>query len=480
MTLVKNPITPNTRRPVLEDLTRSGQSFWQQTRIRVVVGGVTIALCALLAGGIVANAYSTAYTLFQTIAEFYAIKVDAAEGALQNIARTSQATADYTALTSDTPLFEAAVNNIFRNFNAYRAELFILQSNLQSQAERTAFTVADTYTYSRFWRHVSNLIDGRSDLDLARREYLSADNHLRTRIIPALEALEAENFSLMAAAGEQAGGTLGAQIFLVALGAGGLLVLLTLLSFWLRGKVRRYVTPGIDGALVLAMLVVMLIGLIQLPRQFSRMTQMAYYNISSSSRVLVAGNLANRAESSALIDLNRAETWYAQFDAGVNEMELRLCGLQDCLQQAFVSSSGQPNTSLIEQVRRSTALQDQDRPLISSVETRQELQALEAARIAFLDYLTVHDQLVTYIESGQIDEAITLSTGFEEGESEALYATFTQQIETVQAFNRETFDAIWNAQRTTLPTQQVLYSVLAFGAIIVLTGFGVSHRFREL
>ena len=480
MTLVKNPITPNTRRPVLEDLTRSGVSFWQQTRIRLVVGGMIIALCALLAGGIVANAYSTAYTLFQTIAEFYAIKVDAAEGALQNIARTSQATADYTALTSDTPLFEASVNDIFRNFNAYRGELFILQSNLQSQAERTAFTVADTYTYSRFWRHVSNLIDGRSDLDLARREYLSADNHLRTRIIPALEALEAENFSLMAEAGEQAGGTLGGQIFLVVLSAGGLLALLTLVSFWLRGKVRRYVTPGIDGALVLSMLVliVMLIGLLQLPNQFSRMTQMAYYNISSSSRVLVAGNLANRAESSALIDVNRAETWYGQFDAGVNEMELRLCGVQDCLQQAFVSPSGQANTTLIEQVRRGTVIQD--RPLIASVETRQELQALESARTAFLDYLAVHDQIVTYIESGQIDEAVALNTGFEEGESETLYAAFTEQIETVQALNRETFDTIWNAQRTTLPTQQVLYSVLAFGAIIVLTGLGVSHRFREL
>jgi len=256
--------------------------------------------------------------------------------------------------------------------------------------------------------------------------------------------------------------------------------LLTLVSFWLRGKVRRYVTPGIDGALVLSMLVliVMLIGLLQLPNQFSRMTQMAYYNISSSSRVLVAGNLANRAESSALIDVNRAETWYGQFDAGVNEMELRLCGVQDCLQQAFVSPSGQANTTLIEQVRRGTVIQD--RPLIASVETRQELQALESARTAFLDYLAVHDQIVTYIESGQIDEAVALNTGFEEGESETLYAAFTEQIETVQALNRETFDTIWNAQRTTLPTQQVLYSVLAFGAIIVLTGLGVSHRFREL
>lgn len=480
MTLVKNPTTPNTRRPVLEDFTRADGSFWQQTRIRLVLGGVIIALCALLAGGIVANAYSTAYNLFQTIAEFYAIKVDAAEGALQDIARTSQATADYTALTSDTPLFEASVNDIFRNFNAYRSELFVLQSNLQSQAERTAFTVADTYTYSRFWRHVSNLIDGRSDLDLARREYLSADNHLRNRIIPALEALEAENFSLMAAAGEQAGGTLGGQALLVALSAGLVLALLTGVSFWLRGKVRRYITPGIDGAFALSalVLVLMLMGLLQLPSQFSRMTQMAYYNISSSSRVLVAGNLANRAESSALIDVDRAPTWYGQFDASVNEMELRLCGVEDCLQQSFVNLTGLPGDTVIDRARRSGVAGSQ--PLIATVQTTREIQALEAARVAFLAYLQVHDQLVTYVDAGQIDEAIALNTGFEEGESEALYAAFTQQIETVQALNRETFDGIWNAQRTALPTQQILYSVLAFGAIIVLTGLGVSHRFREL
>jgi hypothetical protein len=480
MTLVKSPTTPNTRRPVLAEVPHSGSSIWQQTRIRLVLGGVIIALCALLAGGIVANAYSTAYTLFQTIAEFYAIKVDAAEGALQDIARTSQATADYTALSSDTPLFEAAVNDIFRNFNAYRGELFTLQSNLQSQAERTAFTVADTYTYSRFWRHVSNLIDGRSDLDLARREYLSADNHLRNRIIPALEALEAENFSLMATAGEQAGGTLGGQTLLVALSAGGLLVLLAMVSFWLRGKVRRYITPGIDGAMALSalVLVVMLVGLFQLPSQFSRMTQMAYYNISSSSRALVAGNLANRAESSAVIDVARAQTWYEQFDASVNEMERHLCGVQDCLQQSFLTSTGQPNTTLIDQARRGTTLEEQ--PLIASVQTPEEIQALETARVAFLDYLGVHDQLVGYLDAGQLDEAVTLNTGFEEGESEALYATFTQNIERVQQINRETFNTIWDAQRTTLPAQQVLYGVLAFGAIIVLTGFGVSHRFREL
>jgi len=479
MTLVKNPVVIQPSRRTAAP--RKVFALWQQTRIRLVMMGALIALCALLAGGVAVNAYRSAYMLFQRIAEFYAIKVDAAEAALQDIARTSQATADYTALTSDTPLFEAAVNDIFRNFNAYRGEMFILQSNLESTAERTAFTVADTYTYSRFWRHVGNLIDGRTDLTLARREYLAADNNLRNRIIPALESLESENFSLMAKAGNEAGSTLAGQTLLVVLTTGGLLALLAGVSFWLRGKVRRYVTPGVDGALFVAALALalMFLGLAQLPGQISRMTQTAYYNISSSSRVLVAGNLANRAESSAIIDVKRAGTWYEQFDTSVGDMEGHLCGAAGCLQQPFVTSSGQPNNALIDSARKNATSQ-QTLPLIASVETLKELQLLEAARTSFLAYLKVHDQLVTALNAQQIAQATELNTGFEDGESEALYRTFSQQIEAVQAINRITFDTIWAAQRTTLPTQQALYGVLAFGLIIVLTGFGVSHRFREL
>src|SRR5687767_6622519 len=106
----------------------SWQTLWLrlQTRYRLVLGGTAIALVALLASFAAVSAYTSAYSLFEDIAVFYSTKVDASERALQDLSRTSQATADYTALTSDTPLYEQAVNDIFRHFNSYRAELFIL------------------------------------------------------------------------------------------------------------------------------------------------------------------------------------------------------------------------------------------------------------------------------------------------------------------------------------------------------------------
>jgi hypothetical protein len=81
--------------------------------------------------------------------------------------------------------------------------------------EKAAFTVADTYTYSRFWRHVGNLMAQRSDLTAARQEYLFADSQLRTRIIPALQRLEALNFDAMVAAGQRAGTEISQQVYLL-------------------------------------------------------------------------------------------------------------------------------------------------------------------------------------------------------------------------------------------------------------------------
>ena len=83
--------------------------------------------------------------------------------------------------------------------------MFILRSNLQSDEERTAFTVADTFTYSRFWRHVSDLVSQRSNDAIARQQYLDADNHVRNWINPALQQLENLNFQQMVA-GRRSGG----------------------------------------------------------------------------------------------------------------------------------------------------------------------------------------------------------------------------------------------------------------------------------
>ncbi|MBI1279269.1 MAG: hypothetical protein GC179_14170 [Anaerolineaceae bacterium] len=468
---------PTRRKPIIR----------RQTRYMLLLYGALALLLSLVVIAQTASAYRTAYDLFQGIAVVNSTKVDAAEEALQRLANTSQATADYTALTSDTPLYEQAQNDIFRNFQRYRDQMFVLQSNLQSEDEKAAFTVADTYTYSRFWRHVGNLMAQRSDLTAARQEYLFADAQLRTRIIPALQQLEALNFDAMVAAGQRAGTEISQQVYLLAVFGILLAVGLTVLSFWLRGKVRRILTPGIDIALILGwlLILVMVFNLLALPTQLTQMTNDAYFSISGVSRVLVQANQANRAESSAVIDSDRKADWYKQFDDAVESIQLRICGQPDCMQQTFtapnrlsINSQAVAGAQTISDANE--AIIDNIRPLLAHLTYGDEVLALEKARLAFVDYLKVNAQLREKIDAGDTTGAVELNTGTADGSSEEAFNRFVNAIDEVRTVNQQVFDDIWNTQREDLPRNQVLYGVAGYLILMGLVVAGVVHRFREL
>ncbi len=459
----------------------------RQTRYMLLLYGGLALLLSLVVIAQTSSAYRTAYDLFQGIAVVNSTKVNAAEEALQRLANTSQATADYTALTSDTPLYEQAQNDIFRNFQRYRDQMFVLQSNLQSEDEKAAFTVADTYTYSRFWRHVGNLMAQRSDLTAARQEYLFADAQLRTRIIPALQQLEALNFDAMVAAGQRAGTEISQQVYLLAVFGIVLAIGLTVLSFWLRGKVRRFLTPGIDIALVLgwALVLLMVFNLLALPSQLARMTNDAYFSISGVSRVLVQANQANRAESSAIIDSDRKADWYKQFDDAVESVALRICGQADCMQQPFtVSNSNQVSSEALVQAQNispeNTAAIDGINPLLTRLTYGNEVVALENARQAFVDYLAVDAQLREKIDADDTTGAVELNTGTADGSSEEAFNRFVAAMDDVRIVNQQTFDDIWDEQKEVLPRNQTLYGVAGYLILMGLVGVGVVHRFREL
>ncbi len=462
--------------------TRTTSAWNLTTRVRLILDGVVLSVLILLTAVQAVNAYTVAFRLFEEIATLNSIKVDAAESALQAIAGVSQATADYTALSSDTPLFEQAVNDIFRNFEDYRDEMFILRRNLQTAEETTAFTVADTYTYSRFWRHVSNLIDGRSDSDIARREYLAADDNLRNRIIPALQQLEAINFELMVNAATRARTDIYGQVLLLAIPAGILVLALVFTSFWLRRKVRRYLTPSLDLAMVasIALLAVMLLNLLSLPDALTRMTLDSYYSISGASRVLVYASLANRAESSAVIDTARKEDWYARFEANIASVEQLMCREPGCLQSSFVTAGDIPAGSVV-----SAAGLGDDRTadfnvaLMGNITFGGEAFSMETARLALLDYLGIHQSLKTLLDAGDIAGAVELNTGVDTGDSEEAYGRFAAAILKVQALNRAVFDTIWQQQQTELPRNQGLLGVLGYALVLVLMGLGLYHRYQE-
>ncbi|MBN8637526.1 MAG: hypothetical protein J0M07_19545, partial [Anaerolineae bacterium] len=100
--------------PVIE---RPRRQIAAQTRVRYALLSGAAVLLTLLTLVQALNAYRTSYELFRGIAEINSTTVDAAENALQYVAQASQSAADYTLLTSDTPLYEQAQNNIFRAFS---------------------------------------------------------------------------------------------------------------------------------------------------------------------------------------------------------------------------------------------------------------------------------------------------------------------------------------------------------------------------
>lgn len=473
-------------RSVLKTTNRSLIRVLAQTRYRFATMGAVAVLLALLTLFLATQAYSVSSELFRGIVETNSTTVDASERALQYIAQASQAAADYAMLTSDTPLFEQAQNNIFRNFSSFRDEMSRLDANLQTDDERSAFIVADTMTYSRFWRHVSNLVAQRTNDAVARREYLESDNHVRSWINPALEELETLNFDQMVRAGESAGGIIFGQIVLFAIVAANLVLLLTHLSFQLRQKVRRYLTPGIDIAMILSYVTfwVILGNLLNAPGQINTMIQSAYRSVSASSRVLVDANLANRAESSVLIDTDKFQIWNERFDEAIQHIELRICGRPGCSETTFLQGTGRFNIQVAlnaQQISRenSDAI-DNIIPLVANVTFNGEAEELEAARLAFRDYVNTNVELRKLIEVGDLEGAIAFNTGMDIGNSQEVFERFAAAMTDLSKINRGVFDQIWQTERPTLQTNQLIFGFIGYLAIAILVIIGVSHRIREL
>ena len=471
--------------PTLNPVRAQSRASGLQSRYKLIVGGVIALIAAVLVIIQAVNAYRISYNLFSDIAVVNSANVDAAESALEYLASTSQATADYTALTPDNPIFEQALISIFRDFHSYRDQMFVLKGNVQTDAERTAFNVADTYTYSRYWRHISNLMAQRSNISLARKQYLFADDHLRNQIIPSLETLEALNFDGMALTGERAGGIMTVQAVILGVLVIGLALGLTVLSFWLRRKVRRYVTPGLDIAMILAWVVafLMLGNLLSLPEQLRVMIDDSYRSVSASSRVLVDANLANRAESTAVIFPERSTNWYQVFDDSMVVVELRICGQPKCMESTFLAS-GTTDTVAPAVIRaaRSISAADSARignivPLIGNVTFKGEAATLEQARLAYLTYRQIDQQFRNLIDTNDVAGALDLNTG--EVGTQA-FQKFAQAITDERLINRAVFDQVWKQQQASIPANQGLYGIVGYIIIMLLIMIGVYHRYREL
>ncbi len=483
MSTINPPVSTPT--PVVERRHFSLSSL--STRWQLVLGGALAVLLALLTLSQSVAAYNTTYTLFRNIATVSSTTVDASEQALQDLAGTSQAAADYALLSSDTPLYEQAQNNIFRDFSHLRDELFALRNNIQTADERAVFTIADTYAENRFWRHLMTLVALRSDDAKARQQYLYADDHVRNWISPALSNLESLNYQQMVLSGQQAGTIIAGQIVLLVIPALLLALLVTFISFRVRRKIHRYLTPGIDAAAVVAWVLLLITfgTLSAAPGQLHTMITDSYLNITGSARVLVDANLANRAESSALLDPDNAQAWYGRIDEAVKRVELRMCGQSSCMNQPFTfANSDQPAAGVVDTAKNisstDTAAIDGGVPLMANLNFDGETQALEKARLAWADFLKIDAQLRQLIDSGKTGDAIKLNTEIADGTSQEAFNRFADAVNSERDINRSVFNDVWNSARATLTTNPVLFGIAGYLLVAVLIAVGVYHRFREL
>jgi hypothetical protein len=330
--------------------------------------------------------------------------------------------------------------------------------------------------------HMGSMLNA-DDRSHALAAYFAADQILTAQIIPSLSQLEDRNFQQMVTQQENASHIIVGQTLLLALPVISLCATLTALSFWLRRKLRRYLTPGIDLAMVAAWLAagLMLTTLLSVPEQLRIMVIDAYRSISASSRILVDANLAERAESNAMLDQQNAQRWFAFYDDYMSLIALRICGQLECMEAMPFAASGTADTAdpLVVTNARSISPENSARvggviPLMGNITFTGEVQTIERARLAFLNYLSVHARQRTSVQTGDLNGAAALNMS-DEGLN--AFEAFTQAIEDERLINRQVFDAVWQAQRQAItPLSGLLMLMLVIGG----TSLGVYHRFREL
>lgn len=458
-----------------------------QTRFVLLAAGAAALVFTLIVIAQAQNTYQTTFTLFSTIAETSSAKVDASEQALRYIADMDTNAATFVATAPDNPRHWESLDAIHSGYQNFRNQMFAVRANLNSDEETKIYQQIEYFSFDQFWQHIGNLLTAQQngDRDTALREYIIADNYLQNQIARYLLQLEALNFNAMQATQRSAAAIINGQNVLLAIVVIALAVGLTALSFWLRGKVRRLITPGIDAAMILGwvLAILMIIEIGRTPLSLRSMVEDAYYSVTASARVLAIANQANSAANGSVIDPTNAAYWQSSFDANKNSVELRLCGQPGCLANSFTSSADVANPAVVAAATEITQANQSAigvKPLMANITFAGESQAIENARRAFVDYLNIDAKLRGLIKANNLDDASTLVTGTDPGQSAEAFNRFTQSIELERQINRDVFDNIWNTTRDALVSHKLLFGFAGYVLVMILIVVGVLHRFREL
>jgi len=462
----------------------SNLPFRITTRLRLIgigAGLIALTLFTLYAAN---SSYNTTLELFRGLVEVNATKVNASEAALAAIARVDSQAANFIATAPDDPKHWTSLDGIHSSFQDFREEMFKVKANLASDSEREVYQKAERYAFDDFWQHIGNLLTAQIAGDRAKaiHEYVTADNYLQNQVVVYLLKLESLNYSAMEATKRSATGIIAGRTLIMNVVTFGLAILITAASFWLRGKVKRYLTPGLDLAMVLAWLIaiILFIDLARTPGQFNLMVDDAYRSVTGSARVLAIGNQADINQSGSVIDTSGIDDWNRKFDKNIGDVELRVCGTQGCLQNSFTTSA--TSDDLRGNIRASAQKPTADNllPLVGNVTFDGEAAALERARLALRDYLTINQQVRALLTKNQVDDASLLSTGDAKGQSSEAFKRFTDEISNVQKINKAVFDDTWTSVQNTLNRNMLWFIVAGYVVVLISIAVGVIHREREL
>lgn len=448
-------------------------------------GCIFLSLIALIQ---VQSVYRSAYEFFDGIVSDNSVKVDAAIQSVQHIASVNKYAADTIGgLTPESQ--QTARTLLYGEFQGFRNQMFMIRAGLHKPEELGTFTAVEAQVYQAYWTQISLLIDAQEHKNkpAALQAFNAADSIFENRIAPIMRRLEQQNYAIMLEAANYASNRISADTFWLMVMLVFLALLYSALSFWLRFRVRRVLTPGFDLAFVVAWVLVfaIILQLGALSWQLRVMVQDAYYSVIASSHVLADANRANVTESAALNDPANAALWQTKFDNNIRLIALRMCGQPDCLKTPFAMLRPDvPDQNVVSEARRisqqDSQLIDNVTPLVGNVTFAGETSALEQSRIALRDYLKIDAQMRALLAAGQFDAAITLNTGTKAGQSDEAFSRFTTAMQRERQINHEVFDSTWKQLQDSLPASQRMYGIGGYLLLIFLCIGGVIHRFREL
>jgi hypothetical protein len=437
-------------------------------------------------------AYSNTYSIFQITVNVSAAKVNASEAALTHAAAMNNAAALLIATATDDPKHWSSIDTLRTEFTLLREQLAIIRGSISTAEEEEIYRNIDYFVFDAYSIHIGNLLtaERNGDRETAIQQYIIADNYLQNQLSRYLLQLEQRNFNEMVNSKNRfvqniSGSAIGVGVF-----GGVVAIFLTIISFWMRRKLKRVLTPGLDLAMLLGWLLVftLVFNLQDMARLLNTMVDNTYLSITASARILAVFNQAHSSQSSAIIDPDNKTIWIAQFDRNKAILEDRVCGGSGCTNTSFliaptrdqIAAAVIGNANSGNGGRRTITLETGLKPLVASVNYSGEALAIEDARIAFLDYLKVNAAIRERLQRGDVEDATFLVTGENAGYSGEAFNRFVKKIQDVRQINQQFFESDWRTVQDVLNRGQLLYILIGYGAIFILIILGVYHRFREL